>query len=150
MAGVNIVHVPYKGSAPVLTDLVGGHIDLAVTTLTSAGELIKSGKVRVIGVTGLRRSPSMPSLPTIDESGLRGYEAVAWNGLSAPARTDRELVDRINADVAAVLQLPEVVERFRSEGAEPAIVAARQFKAFIASEIEKWGKVVKFAGQRLN
>ena len=150
MTGVQIVHIPYKGSAPVLADLVGGHVDLAVTTLTSAVGLIKAGKVRAIGVTSLKRSPAMPSLPTIDESGLRGYEAVAWNGLSAPARTDRDLVTRINADVAAVLQLPDVVERLRSEGAEPAIVSAATFKAFIESEIAKWAKVVQFAGGRLN
>jgi tripartite-type tricarboxylate transporter receptor subunit TctC len=148
MAGVKIVHVPYKGSPPVLIDLVGGHIDMAVTTLTSAISLIRSGKVRPMAVTSLKRSASMPQIPTMDESGLKGFEAVAWNGLSAPARTSREIVDKINADVARVLRLPDVIERFRNEGADPAPMTAAQFDAFVRNEIQKWGKVAQVAGIR--
>lgn len=148
MAGVKIVHVPYKGSPPVLVDLVGGHIDLAITTLTSAVGLIRSGKVRPIAVTSLKRSPSMPEIPTINESGLKGFQADAWNGLSAPARTPREIIDKINADVGRVLQLTDVIERFRNEGAEPAPMTAIQFGDFVRNEIKKWGKVAQLAGIR--
>ena len=146
MAGVKIVHVPYKGSPPALIDLVGGHVDLAVTTLTSAVGLIKSNKVRALAVTSLKRSGSMPEIPTLDESGLKGFEADAWNGLSAPARTPRDIVNRINADVAKVLQAPDVIEKFRNEGAEPASMSPEQFAAFVRSEIAKWSKVIKLAG----
>ncbi len=146
MARVKIVHVPYKGSPPVLVDLVGGHIDIAVTTLTSAINLIKSGKVRSIAVTGLERSFSMPEIPTLNESGLKGFQAVAWNGLSAPARTSREIIDKINADVARVLRLPDVINRFQGEGADPAPMTALQFDAFVRNEIQKWGKVAQLAG----
>jgi tripartite-type tricarboxylate transporter receptor subunit TctC len=146
MAGVKVTHVPYKGSAPVLGDLVGGHIDMAVTTLTSAVPLIKSKRVRPLAITSLKRSGSMPDIPTLDESGLKGFQADAWNGLSAPARTPMEIVQKINADVARVLQMPDVVERFRNEGAEPAPMSSSQFRAFVREEIAKWAKVIKFAG----
>jgi len=148
MAGVKIVHVPYKGSPPVLVDLVGGHIDLAITTLTSAVSLIRSGKVRPIAVTSLKRSSSMPEIPTMNESGLKGFQADAWNGLSAPARTPREIIDKINADVARVLQLTDVIDRFRNEGADPASMTAVQFGDFVRNEIKKWGKVAQLAGIR--
>jgi tripartite-type tricarboxylate transporter receptor subunit TctC len=148
MAGVRITHVPYKGSPPALVDLVGGHVDLAVTTLTSAVGLIKSGKVRPVAVTSLKRSSAMPEIPTMDESGLKGFQADAWNGISAPARTPREIVTRINADVARVLQMPDVIEKFRNEGAEPAAMAPEQFAAFVRSEIAKWGKVIRLANIR--
>lgn len=150
MAGTKIVHVPYKGSPPALIDLVGGHVDVAVTTLTSAVGLIKSGKVRPIAVTSLKRSASMPAIPTMDESGLKGFQADAWNGLSAPARTPREIVNKINGDVAKVLQAPDVIDRFRNEGADPAAMTPAEFGAFVRDEIAKWGKVVRLAGIRTN
>jgi tripartite-type tricarboxylate transporter receptor subunit TctC len=90
----------------------------------------------------------MPEIPTMDESGLKGFQADAWNGISAPARTPREIVTRINADVARVLQMPDVIEKFRNEGAEPAAMAPEQFAAFVRSEIAKWGKVIRLANIR--
>lgn len=150
MAGVRIVHVPYKGSPPALVDLVGGHVDLAVTTLTSAIGLIKSGKVRPIAVTSLKRSASMPGIPTMDESGLKGFQADAWNGLSAPARTSLEIINKVNADVARVLRASDVIDKFRNEGADPAAMTPDQFAAFVRAEIQKWGKVAKVAGIRPN
>ncbi len=146
MAGVKIVHVPYKGSPPALIDLVGGHVDLAVTTLTSAVGLIKAEKVRAIAVTSLKRSGSMPEIPTLDESGLQGFQADAWNGVSAPARTSKDIINKINADVAKVLQAPDVVEKFRNEGADPAGMTPEQFAAFVRDEMAKWSKVIKLAG----
>lgn len=146
MAGVKIAHIPYKGSTPSLIDLVGGHVDVVVSTLTSALGLIRAGKVRPIAVTGLKRSPLLPDLPTMHESGLKGFQADGWNGLSAPARTPREIINRINADVARVLNSPEVIDKFRNEGAEPAPMSPEQFAAFVRDEISKWGKVVRVAG----
>ncbi|MCW5603749.1 MAG: tripartite tricarboxylate transporter substrate binding protein [Burkholderiales bacterium] len=146
MAGVKLVHIPYKGSSPALIDVVGGHVDLAVTTLTSAVGLIKSGKVRPIAITSLRRSQSMPEIPTMDESGVKGFQADAWNGLSAPARTPSDIIAKVSADVTKVLQSADIIEKFRNEGAEPAIMTASQFKKFVQDEIAKWSNVVKTAG----
>jgi len=145
MAGVKMVHIPYKGSAPSLADLAGGHVDVVVSTLTSAVPLIKSGKVRPIAVTSLQRAAEWPQVPTMHESGLKGFQVDGWNGLSAPARTPKDIIDRINADVAKILQLPDVVEKFRNEGAAPKRTTPAEFGAFVRDEIAKWSKVVKFA-----
>jgi tripartite-type tricarboxylate transporter receptor subunit TctC len=145
MAGVKIEHVPYKGSAPAMIDLVGGHVDLAVTTLTSAVPLLRAAKLRPLAVTSLQRSPEYPDIPTMDESGLAGFQAVAWNGLSAPARTPREIVNRISADVATALRASDVIDKFRTEGAQPRGMSPPEFGAFIRDELVKWGKVVAFA-----
>ncbi len=145
MAGVRMVHIPYKGSAPSLADLVGGHVDVVVSTLTSAVPLIKSGKVRPIAVTSLERSAEWPQIPTMNESGLKGFQADAWNGLSAPARTPKEIIDKINADVAKVLQSADVIEKFKNEGAVPKRMTAAEFGVFVRDEIAKWSKVTKFA-----
>ncbi|HYK14939.1 MAG TPA: tripartite tricarboxylate transporter substrate binding protein [Burkholderiales bacterium] len=146
MAGVKIVHIPYKGSTPALIDLAGGHVDLVVATVTSAVGMINAGKARPIAVTSLKRSSFMPQVPTLDESGLKGFQADGWNGVSAPARTPKEIVERINADVARILRTPDTNEKFRNEGAEPAAMTPDQFAAFIRSEIAKWGKVIRVAG----
>ncbi len=146
MAGVKITHIPYKGSPPALIDLVGGHVDLAVTTVPSALTLINGGKVRALAVTSIKRSSILPDVPTLNESGLKGFQADGWNGLSAPARTPKEIVGKINADIARVLRMPDVLDKFRSEGAEPAMMAPAQFAAFIRAEIAKWGKVIRIAG----
>ena len=146
MAGVKMVHIPYKGNAPALTDLVGGHVDVVFNGLTSAMPLIKSGKLRALAVTSLTRAGALPGMPTLDEAGLKGFQAVAWNGLTAPARTPKEVIARINADVLKVIRSPELVERLRSEGSDPVGNTPAQYSAFLRDEIAKWGKVIKFAG----
>jgi len=140
-----MVHVPYKGNAPALTDLVGGHIDLIFNGLTSALPLIKIGKLRALAVTSLKRAGALPDVPTIDESGLKGFEAVAWNGLTAPAATPREVIAKISADVLKVVNSPELNERLRSEGSDPVGDSPAEFAAFLRNEIAKWAKVIKFA-----
>lgn len=145
MAGVKIQHVPYKGSPPALIDLAGGHVDLAVTTVPSALALINGGKVRALAVTSIKRSSTLPDVPTLNEAGLKGFEADGWNGVSAPARTPKDVINKINADVARVLRMPDVLEKFRSEGAEPAAMTPAEFAAFFRTEIAKWGKVIKLA-----
>ena len=145
MAGVKMVHVPYKGNAPALTDLVGGHIDLLFNGLTSALPLIKSGKLRAIGMTSLKRAASLPEVPTVDEQGLKGFQAVAWNGLTAPARTPKDVIAKLNADVIKVVRSPELVEKLKAEGSDPVGSSVSDYAAFLRDEIAKWGKVIKFA-----
>ena len=145
MAGVKMVHIPYKGNAPALTDLVGGHIDLLFNGLTSAMPLMKNGKLRALAVTSIARTGSLPDMPTLDELGLKGFQAVAWNGLNAPARTPRDVINRVNADVLKVVGSPDLVDRLRAEGSDPVGNSPEQYRVFIRDEIAKWAKVIKFA-----
>jgi len=145
MAGIKMVHVPYKGNAQALTDLVGGHVDLVFNGLTSALPLIKSGKVRVLAVTSLNRAGALPEVPTLDESGLKGFQAVAWNGLTAPARTPKEIVAKINADALKVIRSPELIEKLKAEGSDPVGSSVSDYARFLREETEKWAKVIRFA-----
>jgi tripartite-type tricarboxylate transporter receptor subunit TctC len=145
MANVKMVHVPYKGNAPALTDLLGGHVDVVFNGLTSALPFIQSGKLRALGMTSLTRSSTLPSVPTLDESGLKGFQAVAWNGLTAPARTPKNIIDKINTDVLKVIRLPELVEKLKAEGSDPVGSSVDQYAKFLRDEIAKWNKVIKFA-----
>ena len=148
MAGVKMVHIPYKGNAGALTDIVGGHLDVVYNGLTSALALIKGGKLRVLAVTSLQRTAALPDVPTLNESGLKGFEAVAWNGLTAPAKTPREVILKINADVLKIVNSPELKERLKAEGSDPVGSSPEQFAAFLRSEVAKWAKVIKIAGVR--
>jgi tripartite-type tricarboxylate transporter receptor subunit TctC len=145
MAGVKMVHVPYKGNAPALTDLVGGHVDVVFNGLTSALPFVKSGKLRALGVTSLNRSSTLPNVPTLDEAGLKGFQAVAWNGLTAPARTPRAVIDRINADVLKVVRSPELAEKLKAEGSDPVGNSPEAYAQFLRDEIAKWAKVIRVA-----
>ena len=148
MGKVNIVHIPYKGSAPALTALLSGEVDLNFENTLIVMPHIKSGKVRAIAVTGAQRSKLVPELPTIAEGGLPGYNASGWYGLLAPAATPKEIVARLNTEVVRILRLPDVVERLSGLGAEPAGNTPEQFTAFIRAEIEKWAKLVKAANMK--
>ncbi len=145
MAGVKMVHIPYKGNAPALNDLVGGHVDVVFNGLTSAMPLIKAGKLRPLAVTSLARAGALPEIPTLDELGMKGFLAVGWNGLSAPARTPKEVIARINADVLKVIRSPELVERLKTEGSDPVGNSPEQFTAFLQEETARWSKVIRFA-----
>ena len=145
MAGVKMVHVPYKGNAPALTDLIGGHVDVVFNGLTSALPFIKTDKLRALGMTSLNRSVALPNVPTLDESGLKGFQAVAWNGLTAPARTPRNVVDKINADVQKVMRSPELIEKLKAEGSDAVGNSPELYARFLREEIIKWAKVIKFA-----
>ena len=146
MAGVKMVHIPYKGNAPALTDLVGGHVDVVFNGLTSAIPLIRGGKLRALGMTSLTRASAMPEVPTLDEQGLKGFLAVAWNGLTAPARTPRDVINKINADVLKVVKSPEMIERLRADGSDPAGYPVEQYQRFLRDETVKWAKVIAAAG----
>jgi tripartite-type tricarboxylate transporter receptor subunit TctC len=146
MAGIDIVHVPYKGLAPALTDLIGGQINFGFGSYSTVGPHLKAGRLRGIAVTSARRSPATPELPTIAEAGYAGYEAIPWWGILLPAATPKPLVARINRDVVRALQAPEVRERFAAQGLDPVGNTPAEFAGYLNSEIARWAKVVKAAG----
>ncbi len=145
MAKVDIVHVPYKGGAPAMTDLLGGQIAAIFATPVTAGPHIKAGKIRALAVTGTVRSPAMPEVPTVAESGYPGYEAINWYGLIAPAKTPREIVERWQRELLAALAIPEIREQLMSHGMEPAPSTGEVFGRYIEREYAIWGRVVKEA-----
>jgi len=146
MANVRIMHVPYKGNAPALTDLIGGHVDIVFNGLTSALQYIKSGRLRALAVTSLKRSAALPEMPTLDESGLKGFQAVAWNGLTGPAGTPRVAVDRAASDIARIMKSPELAAYLQREGSDPVGSTTAEYRAFLTDEIAKWKKVIARAG----
>ncbi|MBD9402301.1 tripartite tricarboxylate transporter substrate binding protein [Comamonas sp. CMM02] len=150
MGGVKMAHVPYKGSAPALTDVMGGQADLMFDTMLSSMPHVKAGKLKALAVTSSQRSPSAPGIPTVAESGLPGYEAIAWNGLLAPAGTPKEVVDRLSAELKKVLDNPEVAQRFEAQGFAAAWSTPTAYAGFLQAEVDKWGKVVKASGARID
>jgi len=144
--GTKIVHVPYKGGGPAMIDLLGGNIQLIFATAASAVGHIKSGKIRALAVTTLKRSPLVPDLPTVAETGLKGFEANNWYGVLVPAKTSRAIVMRLNKDVSTALLTPDVKELLFKQGLDVAPETPEAFGAYIKSEIAKWAKVIKAAG----
>ena len=150
LAGVKTTHVPYKGGGPSMIALVGGEVSLAFATMPSAIGYVRSGRLRGIAVTTERRSPSTPELPTIAEAGVAGYEAGSWYGLSAPAGTPKEIVARLHAETIRVLGLVDVKDRLFNAGFEIVTSTPDRFAAFTRNEIQKWGKIVKSAGLKVD
>ena len=146
LAKVDMVHVPYKGSGPALIDLLGGQTQLMFSTMPPALPHVKSGRLRALGMTGAKRSPLVPDLPTIAESGLPGYEITQWWGLLGPAAMPAAIVTRLNSETNAILQQPDVKERFSNEGADTAPNTPVWFASYMKSEVAKWAKVVKASG----
>jgi tripartite-type tricarboxylate transporter receptor subunit TctC len=146
MAGIKLVHIPYKGSPPALIDVLGGRVPLMSSTLAPAMPHARNGKVRALAVTGAKRSSAAPDIPTVAESGLPGYEAIAWQGVLAPAGTPREAVQRLHAELVRVIAQQDARRMLAEQGYEPAGTSPEQFDAFIRTEIVKWFKVVKSAG----
>ena len=145
MAGINIVHVPYKGNAPAITDLLGGHVEMNFSGVPALVPHIQSGRVRAIAIGSLKRFPALPQVPTFDESGLKGYEATTWFGLMAPAKTPKDIVTRWNSEVDRILKSPELHDRFINEGIEPMGGSPEAFAKFIRAEIDKYARVIKAA-----
>jgi tripartite-type tricarboxylate transporter receptor subunit TctC len=150
MTGTQIVHVPYKGSPQGIADLIAGQVQLMFDNLTSISPHVKSGKLRGLGVSGPRRSPVFPDLPTISEAGVTGYETTAWGGLVAPAGTPKAIVNRLNAEINKGLQSPGLKERYAAIDAEPVGGTIEAFAAFVKSESVKWADVVRKSGARLD
>ncbi|HEU0290736.1 MAG TPA: tripartite tricarboxylate transporter substrate binding protein [Burkholderiales bacterium] len=149
LARVDITHVAYKGSAPSLTALLAGEVDLSYENSLITLPHIQSGRVKALAVTGSQRSRLLPELPTIAEAGLPGYGASGWYGLLAPAATPRPVIGRLHAEAVKALRLPDVVERLSGQGAEPVGNTPEDFSAFIRSEIDKWANLVKAANMRV-
>ena len=149
MTGVKLIYVPYKGSAQVTTVVLGGEVPLMFSNMLAIMPFVHSGRFRALGVTGLSRVPAAPEVPTIHESGLPGYEVAGWYGLLAPAGTPREIVARLNAQIAAAMRAPDIVKRYSSEGADPVGSTPEAFAEVITRDIAKWAKVIKASGARV-
>ncbi len=147
-AGVKLTHVPYKGASQALTDTLGGQVQSLISSVPSALSQIKGGRLRAIAVTSAKRARELPEVPTIAESGYKGFEASTWYGLLAPAGTPAAIIARLNAEVNRVLKTPEVRERLTAEGGEPLGGSPEQFASFLKTEHAKWGRVVKESGAR--
>lgn len=147
-ARIDIVHVPYKGSGPAMTDLVGGHVDIFFGNMLSVTPLVKSGKLRAIAVTSLERSPAAPDVPTVVEAGFPGFEAGTWFGLLVPAGTPADIVTRLNADIVKTLRQPDVRQRLAEQGGSPIGNAPEAFARYIRSESDKWRRVLAGSGVR--
>ena len=150
MTNTDIVHVPYKGSAPALTDLMGGHVMMIFDNTPNVVPHIKTNRMRAIAVTSLKRSSFVPGVPTVDESGVPGYEVLVWFGVMAPAGVPREIIGKLNAEINKILLMPDVRERFLAGGVEPVGGSAEKFGEHLKVEIAKWGKVVKATGSRVD
>lgn len=150
MAGVDVQHIPYKGAAPAMTDLLGGHIPFMFDNIITMWPQAKNGKLRCLAVTTTTRSAIAPDVPTVAQAGVPGYEANAWFGLFVPTGTPNEAVEKINTEVNRALKQPAMRDRLLALGCEPAGGTAQQFGTFFRSEIDKWSKVVRTAGVKLD
>ena len=145
MAGVNITHVPYKGNAPALTDTIGGQVEMIFSGVPALVPHIQSGRLRAIGIGSLKRFQALPQVPTLDEQGLKGYEATTWFGLMAPVKVSRDIVTRVSVETDKILKSADIRERFVVEGLEPMGGTPDSFTAFVKREIDKYAKVIKAA-----
>jgi tripartite-type tricarboxylate transporter receptor subunit TctC len=150
MAGVKILHVPYKGAAPAVVDLLSGHVQLSFISAPGVMPHVRNGRLRVLAVTNARRSVLLPEAPTLSEAGLRGYESEGWHGLFAPAGTPRPAVDRLYKEIAVILRDPKISAQLIAGGAEPVGMPPEEFAAKLHAEIEKWAKVVKTSGMKVD
>ena len=149
MAGVDMVHVPYRGVAPALTDLLGGQVQVIFVSTAASIEYIRSGKLRALAVTSATRTDVLPNIPTVGEF-VTGYEATGWFGIGAPMNTPAEIIDRLNNEINAALRDPKIVARFADLGGTELALSPADFGKLIATETDKWAKVVKFAGAEAN
>jgi len=150
VAGVDMQHIPYKGSPPALQDVMGGSVTMTFDNITTAWPLAKGGKLRALGVTTAKRSPAAPDVPTLAEAGLTGYEIGSWQGVFAPAGTPPEIVKRLNTEIVKIINSPEVNEKLLLLGAEPVGNSSEEFTLFVKAEVVKWGDIVKKSGARVD
>jgi tripartite-type tricarboxylate transporter receptor subunit TctC len=148
MAGVSILHIPYKGSSGARTDVLGGQVDLMFDAVTTMTEHVRTGKVKALGTTGKTRSEVMPEVPTIAEAGVAGYEATIWLGLMAPKATPAPIVTRLNAEVAKIVGHPDVAKAWRVQGAVPMTMSVAEFTKYLNDDIVKWAHIVKVSGAK--
>ena len=143
MTGIELAHVPYKGTAQATTDVLGGHVQLSFPSMTAVLPHVKSGKLKALGMTALQRSPLAPEVPTVSESGVAGYQASIWNGILAPSATPPAVIAKLNAELVRVLTAAETRERFAAAGADIAHSTPQEFRAYILAEQTKWAKVIE-------
>ena len=143
LTGINIVHVPYKGSTGMRTDILSGQIQMLFDSVPTMAPLIKAGKVRALGTSGVTRSPILPDVPTIAEVGVPGFQATLWVGFMAPAGTPQPIVDKLNAEITKIVSRPDIKAAWQKQGAEPVALTQPQFKAFMDAQITKWADVIK-------
>lgn len=146
MARVDMVHVPYKGGGPALTDLIAGHVEIFVAVISTAVPQVKAGKARALAVTGARRAAALSDVPTVAETGLKGYEATNWYGLVVPSATPRPIIDRLHAATVKILNMPDIRKALLDRGIDAAPGSPEEFAAYIRGENEKWVKVIKAVG----
>jgi tripartite-type tricarboxylate transporter receptor subunit TctC len=144
-AGVDLLHVPYKGSGPAVTDTLAGTTQVMFPSLVAANPHIKSGKLRALAVTGKKRSPLFPSLPTVAESGVAGFEITQWYGFFAPAKTPKEIVDKLNGEILAIMKDPDTAKKFADQGADIVTNSPEEFGKFVQAELAKWSAFIKAA-----
>jgi tripartite-type tricarboxylate transporter receptor subunit TctC len=150
MAGVEIIHIPYKGSSGARTDVMGGQVQMMFDAITTMAPNVRAGKVKALASTGLKRSTVLPEVPTMAEAGVPGYEAVIWLGVMAPAGTPKAIVDKLNAEIVRIINRPDIREAWARQGAVPLIKTPEQFAQFLREDIAKWAKVVKFSGAKVD
>lgn len=148
MAGVDILHVPHKGSGEARTSVISGQVEMMMDAITTMAPMAKAGKVRALATTGQQRSNVTPEIPTVSESGVKGYEATIWLGIMAPAATPRQIVERLNAEVTKVASRPDVKQAWNAQGAVPMVMTVPQFEKHLHADIAKWANVVKVSGAR--
>jgi tripartite-type tricarboxylate transporter receptor subunit TctC len=150
MAGVDITHVPYKGAPQAVTDVLAGHMNMMFNSIAPIIANIKAGRVRVLGIASSKRSAQLPDVPTISEAGVPGFEAVNWFGMFAPAKTPRPIITRVNEAVVKVLRSPDIQAQFIALGADPVGDSPEEFAAFVRRDMERYAKVVKLSGAKLD
>lgn len=148
-SGTQFIHVPYKGSGPAIQDVIGGQVDMMFDTTVVAGPHIQSGKVRALAVTSAKRLESLPNVPTVAESGVPGFEVLSWQAIFAPTGTPKPIVDRLHTEIVKILQQPEMQDRLKALGMQPANMSIDQFSVFQKAEVEKWAQVIKAAHVKL-
>ncbi|HEX7435756.1 MAG TPA: tripartite tricarboxylate transporter substrate binding protein [Caldimonas sp.] len=148
MAGVSILHIPYKGSSGARTDVLGGQVDMMFDAVPTMTEHIRAGKVKALGTTGAARSAVMPDVPTIAEAGVPGYEATIWLGLMAPKNTPPQIVARLNAEVAKIVAHPDTAKAWKAQGATPMTMSTAEFTRYLNDDIVKWAHIVKVSGAK--
>jgi tripartite-type tricarboxylate transporter receptor subunit TctC len=146
MTKVNLVHIPYKGGGPAMTDLLAGHVEVFAAVISTAVPHIQAGKARAIAVTGSRRSEILPNVPTVAETGIKGYEALNWYGIVVPAKTPRAIIDRLHQATVATLATPKIKKALHDRGIDIATSSPDAFAAYIRSETRKWTPIIKSAG----
>ena len=150
MAGIDVVHVPHKGSAEARTSVLAGNVQMMFDAITTMAQLSRAGKVRAIATSGATRSAIMPDVPTVSEAGVPGYESVIWLGLMAPAATPKPIIERLNSEIQKIASLPDVKEAWAKQGAVPMHMTPAEFGKFIEQDIQKWAKVVKISGAKVD